>query len=197
MRKRLFVAINFDSSIKLGLSQIIQGLPRHPNLKKTATGNLHLTLIFLGDTDEELIPDVQSVLKSIAQKHSPLRISFAETGAFPNLDHPRVFWIGLKSPGLRELQQDIAQGIQMLLPSQDTQPFKLHVTLARIKEPLPREVTQKLRDLKLTPPSPTIISSIDLMASELTPAGPIYQIISAHRLQNNPTVSSPSSKPLS
>ncbi|OGB74370.1 2'-5' RNA ligase [candidate division Kazan bacterium RBG_13_50_9] len=183
MKKRLFIAINFDASTKLAIAQIAQTLPTHNHLKKTAVDNLHLTLLFLGDTDEELIPEIQAALEVAAKNFFPLELTFTQMGVFPNPHLPQIVWLGLKGDGLILAQQHLSQQLDGMSFLRDSKPFRPHLTIARVKGPLPKETIGALRELRPPLPPLTIVSSIDLMASQLTPAGPIYTLISSHSLK--------------
>ncbi len=186
MKQRLFVAINLDNAAKLALAKIAAQLPDSPAFKKTRVDNQHLTLQFLGDTEEELIPQIQGILNNTAAKYPTLKLSFTELGAFPNWQQPNIIWIGIDGSHLKELQAELAHQLIKVVPTMDTKPFQPHLTLARIKFPPNPTESAKIQSLKndITLPPATKVSSIDLMASTLTPQGPIHTLLSQHSLNN-------------
>jgi len=184
MKKRLFVAINLDNAAKLALAKIIAQLPDSPAFNKIRVDNQHLTLQFLGDTEEELIPQIQEILNNTATKYPALELNFTSLGAFPNWQQPNIIWIGIGGPHLKDLQVELAHQLIKIAPTMDTKPFQPHLTLARVKFlPSPTE-SAKIQFLKnnIVLPPITKVSSIDLMASTLTPQGPIHTTLSQHRL---------------
>lgn len=183
MKKRLFVAINLDNAAKLALAKIVAQLPDSPAFKKTRIDNQHLTLQFLGDTEEELIPQIQGILNNTATRYPALKLSFTQLGAFPNWQQPNIIWIGLDGSHLKDLQVELARQLIKIVPTMDTKPFKPHLTLARIKSPLNQSTLNVLQTLKNNPllPAPTQILHIDLMSSTLTPQGANHVYISSHR----------------
>jgi len=182
MEKRLFVAINLDNTAKLALVKVMAQLPSSPTLNKTKIDNLHLTLQFLGDTAEELIPEIKNIINQIAASHPVVELNFDQLVAFPNWDQPQTICIGVIGLPLQSLHTDLAQQLIKFAPSMDIKFFQPHVTLARIKYPLAPNDMTKIRSIKTSIP-PTKITSIDLMASTLTPQGPIYARLSEHYLE--------------
>lgn len=184
MTKRLFVAINLDNAAKLALAEIVAQLPDSPSFNKTKVDNQHLTLQFLGDTEEELLPQIQEILNNTAACYPALKPSFTPLGAFPNWQQPNIIWIGIDGLHLKDLQTELAQKLIKIVPTMDTKPFQPHLTLARIKSLLNPTESAKIQSLKnnITLPPATNVSSIDLMSSTLTPQGPIYTVLSQHYL---------------
>jgi len=184
MKKRLFIAINFDNATKLALAKIIARLPSLSVINKTKIDKLHLTLKFLGNMEENLIPKIQTILNDVVMKYSPLQLLFTQIGIFPNWEQPNVIWIGINGTHLRELQRDIVQQLFKVVPTVDIKLFKPHLTLARIKYPLTLDQLACLRSLQneislSAIPIATAIS-VDLMESTLISGGAIYATISCH-----------------
>lgn len=184
MTQRLFIALNLDAATKLALVKIISQFPDTHSLNKTKSDNLHLTLQFLGDTEVGLIPKIQSILKSIADQYPSFELSCTRWGTFPNFQQPHTIWIGVAGPRLLELQTVLTKQLSKIVPTLDTKPFQPHLTLARIKPPLSPDDLTQIQSLatKIILPPPTLVTSIDLMASTLTPRGPIHNLVSHHPL---------------
>lgn len=166
-------------------------MPIPPGLIKTKADNLHLTLLFLGDTDEELIPQLSAELERVAQRFSPLIVSFDRLGGFPNLREPHTLWVGMAGANLSELQQEVATRIIPLAPEADCKPFRPHLTIARLgnhPDQLPQGVASarlgELTQTSLNLP-PTQLNRLDLMESTLQPGGSVYRAISSHRLEKS------------
>ena len=83
MDQRLFVAINLDNTAKLALVKVMAQLPSSPTLNKTKIDNLHLTLQFLGDTAEELIPEIKNIINQIAASHPVVALNFDQLDGWP------------------------------------------------------------------------------------------------------------------
>ncbi|MFA6355531.1 MAG: RNA 2',3'-cyclic phosphodiesterase [Candidatus Omnitrophota bacterium] len=98
--------------------------------------NIHLTLRFLGDTDEETLSRAASVLAGIAAGSGPFPIRLKGLGAFPRgISSPTVIWAGL-SEGATEsaqLSASIGSSLSELGIPKEGRHFSPHVTLGRVR----------------------------------------------------------------
>ncbi|MFA5967559.1 MAG: RNA 2',3'-cyclic phosphodiesterase [Patescibacteria group bacterium] len=183
MNQRLFIAIHLDAATKLAIAKIAAKLPDSSALNKTRVDNLHLTLQFLGDTEEDLIPEIQIILNNVANRHPSAELKFTQLSAFPSWQQPHHLRLGVVNDSLKNIQADLLNSLIKIVPTLDARPFQPHITLARVKS-LDVVTLNKLQSLNGVITLPAIMSatSIDLMASTLTPHGPIYTLISQHHL---------------
>lgn len=182
MKKRLFIAINFDTATKLAVAKLIAAFPNTVALNKTKLDNLHLTVQFLGDVEEESISDIQTILTSVAEQFASTELNFTQLGAFPNWQTPNIIWLGL-APNLilAKLYQQLTPQLLKLVPTMDTKSFRPHLTLARIKSALSATELKLIQSAHL-PFISVPVTQINLMTSTLTSVGPVYQLISRHPL---------------
>ena len=137
-RHRIFIAINLPEEIKNNLADYQQKYPELPS-RWIKPENLHITLIFIGYTDERGLEEIKQVLRQISAKHNSFsisltKISYGPTGIMP----PRMIWaIGERSEEFLALKKDLETAILKLerisfIPEKrESTP---HITLARIKE---------------------------------------------------------------
>src|SRR5262249_8764594 len=97
-------------------------------------------------------------------------------GFFPNPHSPRVFWAGVEGhPGLAELAAATDRVLDPLGLKPEGRPFKPHLTLARIKEPVPLE---RLREAIASQPTPDFDAfearRFSLYQSRVSSAGSVY-----------------------
>jgi len=132
---RLFIAIPLPESVKEHLSHLEQ-----PNEGiKWQDGQYHLTLKFLGETDEGKAVEVQEKLTKI--DFPAFRMSLNGFGYFPQGRQPKVLWVGIeKNKKLVELQKKIEAICCSLGFEPENRPFKPHITLARMKGVAKRDV---------------------------------------------------------
>ena len=131
---RLFIAVNFSDDIKNRIMKI-QELLRSQSTRGSFTRpeNLHLTLAFLGETPEEKLACLRTIIADI---DSPsFEVPFSRTGCFTH-SRKELWWIGAEheSPGLSSLKSIHDKLIRDLLDAGfpvDERPFKAHITLAR------------------------------------------------------------------
>lgn len=126
---RLFVSINLPKAEQIKLAQ---WLPGQPELKKTASDQLHLTLFFLGDCSGKEKDEIIARLSGIP--FEPFKMTIDGIGAFPDLKNPRVIWAGAeKSKELMELQERVQESVHEFNPDAAGRSFIPHITLARVK----------------------------------------------------------------
>ncbi|HCR42325.1 TPA: RNA 2',3'-cyclic phosphodiesterase [Patescibacteria group bacterium] len=183
MKQRLFVAINLDDTTTLSVGKIIAKLPDLPALRKTKLDNLHLTLQFLGDTEENLIPEIQALLDNLSSRSPAVKLEFTQLIGFPSWQQPQHLRLSVKNDSLKDLQANLAKKLIKIVPTLDGRTFQAHITLARVKS-LDATTLNKIRflDKTITLPSTMPATTIALMASTPTPAGSVYQLLSRHML---------------
>ena len=133
---RLFIAIELPSEIRNALMVFLNELrDTAPRAKWLRAGNLHVTLKFLGETDEAKLPAVRKALSAIPDQEA-VTLTFRGLGFFPDGKRPRVFWVGMEASGnLKGLAETIDQSMHRLGFPLETRPFTPHLTLARFEPP--------------------------------------------------------------
>jgi 2'-5' RNA ligase len=123
---RLFIAFNFDDEAKSKLLRT-QAAMRHAAASGNFTRpeNLHLTLVFLGETPQGRVGDICRVMDSAPSK--PLTLQFAGTGKFGD-----TWWVGIEqNPALAGLYNQLTLDLKEAGFPIEGRPFKPHLTLAR------------------------------------------------------------------
>ncbi len=124
---RLFIALEVPERHRIALSALQRPLggPRW-----VASDNLHLTLRFIGDADDELGEDLDGALATIAGPGFVVRIQGA--GTFGNGRRVRTLWAGVvASPSLTGLQAKVERAAQRAGCVPEPRKFAPHITLAR------------------------------------------------------------------
>ena len=164
------------SSLKSGL--------RNENIKWTNPENIHITLSFLGDTEEEMISAVNTMLKEKCEGFGKFELVIKGSGVFKSLADPRVIWTGIElSPGLIRLNEVIKDGLKKTGIRIEDRPFNPHLTLGRIKTVKDKNVLKSLLDkyqnLEI---QKTVTDEVILFESILLNTGPIYKPIGKYKL---------------
>jgi 2'-5' RNA ligase len=136
---RLFVAIALPGSAASELDEMVAPLRSDwPGLRWTGLDAWHLTLAFLGEVDETLIPELSARLERGARRHSQLTLSLAGSGAFPTAERARVVWTGVHADGLANLAATVSAGARRAGVGLTTRErrYQPHLTLARCRAPL-------------------------------------------------------------
>ena len=174
---RLFIAIPLPQQIEELLGKIILSLKQtRANVKWVASNNIHLTLKFLGETDEKKVPHIIEDIKRAGSSCKAVNSRLEGLGGFPNLRKPRVIWAGLSEgvDTLAKIAGDIENGMEKLGFEKENRPFKSHLTLGRVKDNFGMaELAKAIENYKLQPEN-FVLDKIVLFKSTLTPRGPIY-----------------------
>ena len=185
---RLFIAIELPQEIREELARIQSHLKYSAaDVKWVEKENIHLTLKFLGEVQEEKIEKIRSVLDGIAGGARPFKLSLKDIGAFPKIEYPRVIWVGLdkgtaESEGLAaKLDEELSKiGFE-----KEARPFSVHLTIGRVRSSKNKDALKKTiasYSLQPAPPAPQEVNSIILFKSTLTQKGPIYSKLHESRL---------------
>ncbi|HEY0703237.1 MAG TPA: RNA 2',3'-cyclic phosphodiesterase [Candidatus Acidoferrales bacterium] len=130
---RLFVALELPSQVCDELERAIAQLkPESSGARWSKREALHLTLKFLGNADEALLPQITTAL---AQIHSggPVSLHMRGVAFFPDEKRPRVMFCGVEaSPNLPEVAASIETILEPLGFERESREYVPHVTLARL-----------------------------------------------------------------
>jgi len=145
------------------------------------SGDVHLTLRFLGDVDAKKIKDLSGRMRSL-EKYRSFNVSMKGLGAFPNTKDPRIVWIGADMGGyFNDILSDLDGMLDASSIDYDQKPFKAHVTVGRVKTPSDGLIDLLKREKNLETGS-FLCSEIFLMKSELMQKGAIHSVIGSFRL---------------
>jgi 2'-5' RNA ligase len=153
-------------------------------LRRVSPGNLHLTLKFLGEVKEELIPEISAAMEDALQGIEPFDAALKGLGTFPSLNYMRVVWVGIEKNRERliEVQRSLDKRLAKLGFQRDKR-FHPHLTLARVKSPKGKgELREFIVQHADTDFGAVRIERVELKKSVLTPKGPIYTTITTHEL---------------
>lgn len=171
---RLFTAIDIPGETGILLENIFH---RNPGgLKWTRTGQLHLTIRFIGETGDESFQMIREALREIRWKS--FNIAFAGAGFFPNPKKPRIFHLmAEKEPELDKLRKNTDSMLADFDIPPEEREFIPHITLARIGQAKNNLNPVKLekdfapfKGMKIT------INEFLLYSSTLTRDGAIHKI---------------------
>jgi 2'-5' RNA ligase len=177
---RLFIGIELDKQIKEPLSKI-QEQVRFIKPSWVPPKNIHLTVKFLGWSNEESIGEIISAIRSVTEKYKHFEITIDGLGAFPNTKKARIFWVGLEGNTvyLSRLQGDLEDVLLPLGYEKEKRPYHPHITLARLRvfEDVRKALSLKMsyRQMK--------VKELTLFQSRLTPKGAVYSVVEKFSLK--------------
>ncbi|MEE9173397.1 MAG: RNA 2',3'-cyclic phosphodiesterase [Thermoplasmata archaeon] len=138
--------------------------------------NLHITLKFLGETDDGLVPFIRDALAGAVEGEVPFTLTLHGSGAFPNARNPRVLWIGVEGGDpLVRIAKRLERALQELEFERERRRFTPHLTVGRVKS---RKDVGELTELLAAHRDETYgtqrVETLQLKRSELRPTGAVY-----------------------
>lgn len=187
---RSFIAVDLPETLNRSLeqaSQQLQELLDDLPVRWVPVLNIHLTLKFLGDVSEKNIAMIQRILYAEAANHHQFEISIGGFGVFPNLNRPRVLWVGVEAPDeLINLQRRIDGETARLGYAPDQRDFSPHLTFGRVSRNASskqvRKISTLLRNHRLGFLGVARIEDVSLFRSDLGPNGAVYSKIYTAKL---------------
>ncbi len=178
---RLFIAVELEEALRQLVSSLVEPLRRTgADVKWVQTGNLHMTLKFLGDVPEESLGVVVDTAKRALAAFGRFEIGLGGVGTFPPAGKPRVIWIGLEDARgqLAAMSSSLEKAFAAVGFPAEERPFKGHLTLGRVRSP---KGVERLRPLIAGAAVPAgkrmTVEKVLLFRSVLTAAGPIYTVL--------------------
>ena len=170
---RAFLALELSGEIRERLKVVEDTLRTCPaRMTFVEPENIHITVKFLGDVDDRLLPRVMEAVKKIPFRPFPVSIGNVTVN---NPKRPFTVWCTISDAGKsEELFRLIEDALAPLGFAKETRRFTPHATIARIKEPAPA-LFPILGTLKGKTYGDGIIAGIKLKKSTLTPQGPVYE----------------------
>lgn len=175
-------------AVKLEATQEVRRLLTRLNtmgrgVRPVAADKLHVTLKFLGDTDESLLPQIKTHLAETVSGRSAIDVRLVGVGAFPNAKRPAVIWIGLHdAQPLSEIAAALDARLEPLGFARERRAFQPHLTLTRLRSRPPEAMFELLAEHGTTGYGTARIDSVELMQSELLPGGSRYTELQSVRL---------------
>ena len=185
---RLFLAINLAPEVRRAVHGATAPLrTAAPKLTWVREMCLHMTVKFLGEQSENMHERVRDAIAPVVGRHHEIEAVVGGVGAFPNFRDPKVVWMGVTpEPKLELLHHDVEEACADLGFELDGRAFRPHVTLARIKSRKAdantvRALSRAAQQIDFS--EEVLISSVDLMQSDLSTSGPRYTMLSSALLQ--------------
>ncbi len=187
---RTFIAISLPQNVKARLAQLQETLKKSgADVKWVDPQNIHLTLKFLGEIDQQQIATITKAVEEVALTTGSFRANLNILGAFPKLEFARVIWVGLENGDSQSkvIAQALEEKIEMLGIPKEKREFSSHITIGRVrsflkKDKLAQAITEENQNFgqeKLE----FAVTAITLYKSTLTPKGPAYEALKEVNLQ--------------
>jgi RNA 2',3'-cyclic 3'-phosphodiesterase len=198
---RAFLAVELSEELRATLATLQQELKQsiEPELKRgtriswVQPASLHLTIKFLGETDEQVIDPLRAAVERAIGSQMAVNVPLERLGGFPRPQSPRVLWVGpsenwekgIDAKRITEIYARIEQACEGLRFLRETKPFSPHLTVARIKTGERHVGVSLAQSGVLDRPillGSLAVESVALMKSELKPTGSVYTKLWSVRL---------------
>jgi 2'-5' RNA ligase len=144
-----------------------------PDVSWVPAGNIHLTLKFLGNTNDSLIPMIKERITKKLSHYNAFYIKIVGVGCFPSEKRPRVLWIGIeRSDLLNSIQKDMEAEVEELGFAPEDRPFSPHLTFGRVRSQKGiAEMLRRFTEFRTADFGLVEVKSIHIMKSDLKPTG--------------------------
>jgi 2'-5' RNA ligase len=172
--------ISFDIGRMDGLVALIRDIEgTRAQVKAVDPDIIHVTLKFLGDIEESVVPGIVACMREATKGQGPFKVRLRRVGAFPNPSNARVVWVGMEGA---EPMSAIASRLEDCLASlgfaKEQRSFTAHVTVGRMKG---SKGMASIKDLILANQENEFgevdFRSIRLKRSVLSQKGPSYSTV--------------------
>ncbi len=180
---RTFISVELPAEVKAKLVELIAELKKSDaSVKWVEADNLHLTLKFLGEVEDDQLDKLVGLTARAAGGQGGFKAKFEGLGTFPEGKSPRVVWVGTAEGGDRLC--DLAQNLETALSEAgfkgEARDFKPHLTIGRIKHS--GQLVKRIEQLKEAKIGEMVIDRISIMKSALKRNGPVYEIFKEVKL---------------
>jgi 2'-5' RNA ligase len=186
---RTFIAVTLDASLQPPIEALINKLATsRAGVKWVAPHNIHVTLKFLGNVDENRLPDVYAACERAAVGSEPIDLEIKTLGCFPGLKRPRVVWVGIEKgqDAIKQLQKKVEQELARIGFPKEDRKFQAHLTIGRVKD---QKAVGGLRPLIEEEQNVVIgsmrVEKFSVIKSKTLPTGPVYEELKAVPLTSN------------
>jgi len=133
--KRTFIGLKIEPNAVL--LQLLSDLKKSLNgeqLRWIDPQNLHLTLRFLGNTEDSQLIAINNALDDLTPQFNNFTLEIEGLGIFGKRSLPKILWAGVKIP---QNVYSLVENIEEILVNAgfvgETKPYSPHLTLCRIK----------------------------------------------------------------
>jgi RNA 2',3'-cyclic 3'-phosphodiesterase len=182
---RLFTAIDPSTEALLRLERLMSILRPEALIKWSPVDNLHVTIKFIGEWPESRLEELNDALSALLPRE-PFEAEVKELGWFPNERSPRILWAGVHDGDpLLELAHDTDECLAKLgIPKEDRR-FTPHLTLARMKNPVPlRRLQQRIQEVQSISLGKFPVAQFFLFRSDPGSNASIYRKVREYRFRS-------------
>jgi len=182
---RSFLAIELEKDIVPKIVDVQKEFKKtNTNIKYVSPENMHLTLKFFGNIDENMIENISNSIEKIIKNYSSFDLTIKNCGSFPNKNKIKIIWLGIdKNSPIRNLQKELDNEFEKLGFEKERN-YISHLTIGRVKSPKNKtQIKDTITRLNNIHIDTMRVSKLSLKKSTLTPNGPIYEDLKTFKLE--------------
>ena len=187
---RLFAAIDIEPQVQDRIERVQQRLKRDLKLygkevRWVRPEQLHLTLKFLGEVRDSLIPQVCDVITQTASEYQGFDLRIQGLGVFGR--PARVVWAGCQvPPELIRIQTRLENEFEKIGWDKENRPFAGHLTICRVKNAATgRSLAKAVEAYADEFIGSVSVDQLVLYESRLSQTGPEYNAVCTAPLKYN------------
>lgn len=187
MKRLFFAAPLYHQKIELWLMPELKKIFYQSHINWVQPENIHITLYFFGDTEDEKISIIDKILSHVTENFSSEVILIEKLGYFGASYQPKVLWAGVSDNGwfLNAFRQTMDQ-LKTIGYVADRDEFVPHLTLGRIKRlHNVNHFHHSLQQLSAKVHFEVALRELVLYQSILKPQGPVYIPLKRYTLNHS------------
>jgi 2'-5' RNA ligase len=184
--KRLFIAIPIEKKWEKIFEKYRDPMGDITWLKWEPLPKLHVTVLFLGPTDEELIPEIEDALGDIVAAQTPFELTLEKITYAPEGKRASMIWAKWKQqPEFATLTARVREELSYIVGKVNADPILAHTTLSRFDKKAigPKELIHLKHTLHEGEAMP--VKKILLMETIDTPTGSLFKQLSEFTLNKD------------
>lgn len=177
---RVFIGIKLDETTVEKVNRCLKPFKKIATpLKWTKDINIHLTLKFIGEVNQEKYIQIEQVLTEDLYDISPFPMRISGLGKFGRHDELNILWAGIeKNETLERLFRKIEKKLYIIKIDKESRAFNPHITLARNRRIFNwKPIFSLLEESRDCPIAELEVKGFQIFKSELSSNGPTYTIL--------------------
>lgn len=177
-KRRLFFTILPDKKALGLIDELRKKYPDIENLKWVKTENLHITILFLGNVEDQQLPLLIKAAEDVLNNQSSFELTVDELILKPSPSRPAMIWLQYQqSPEFTYVHNRLKKASVEFAKIEETRNQIPHITLARVKN------KQVVPLYKIDEVSIITVNKIELWESFTRPEGSVYVKIKPFNLK--------------
>ena len=182
---RTFIAFDTPPEFKRILSDIQSELRRtDADIRWEPPEKFHGTIKFLGDTNEDILPQISQNIRSVITRFKAIELQFDRFGCFPNERRPKILWVGCKytDSSAEALKTELDKALLPYGFEPEERAFRPHITLGRFKSDFgAKHLISKAEKINFEPFT-VPLREVVFLKSTLRPTGSLYTVLETFSL---------------